>query len=54
MSERTSREHDRTESDQAPTDERPATSNEEDVKTGMHRPGTDPAKQIPAKEGGET
>lgn len=36
------------------TDERPATSNEDDEKTGMHRPGTDPAKQIPAKEGGQT
>lgn len=36
------------------TDERPATPNEDDTKTGMHRPGADPGKQIPAKEGGET
>jgi hypothetical protein len=35
-------------------DERPATSNEDEEKTGMHRPGGDPLKQIPAKEGGET
>jgi hypothetical protein len=36
------------------TDERPATPIEDETKTGMHRPGADPRKQIPAKEGGET
>lgn len=35
------------------TDERPATPIEDDTKTGMHRPGADPRKQIPATEGGE-
>jgi len=38
----------------ATADERPATPTEEGVKTGMHRPGQDPHKQIPATEGGET
>jgi hypothetical protein len=49
MSDHTDESDDRTKSD-----ERPATPKQDDVKTGMHRPGEDPAKQVPAKEGGET
>lgn len=54
MRDPTAKEHGKDEDPEAQSDERPATSNEDDVKTGMHRPGTDPAKQIPAKEGGQT
>ena len=53
MSDRMTNERGHDDGDKVESDERPVTHEQDETKTGMHRPGEDPRKQIPATEGGE-
>lgn len=48
------REHEKQHKPEDPPATEPPSHDEDGHKSGMHRPSTDPRKQIPATEGGET